>query len=225
MQPAVIALLVTLLPAIAANLAYLMSATAGYVPWCLPYIDGCTTISQAARHGNALFIFRAIMMFYAILLIWYWWIVKLWLNSLDRQATRIALIISWLGIIAALFLVIYVDYLGSSGTVYRLMRRYGVIIYFSLTPLAHMLMINHLRKLKITKPDTPITLNILTYQTLIVILILIMGITHVVMSYTGLRSYESENIIEWNYSLLLTLFFASSIYMWKDLNLKLMLNK
>ena len=221
MQPRTIALLVTLLPLVSANVAYLMSASAAYVPWCIPYIDGCTTISRAARYGDALFVFRGLMMFYAVLLICYWWIVKLWLNKLDGQPTKIAMTICWLGIIGALFLIIYIDFLGSTGSIYRFMRRYGVILYFSLTPLAHMLMINHIKKLKIKNPEIPVTTRILYYQTTIITLILILGISSVVMSYAGIKTYESENIIEWNYSLLLTLFFASSFFMWKNLRLKL----
>ena len=221
MQPRTIALLVTLLPLFSANTAYLISASANHVPWCIPYIDGCTTISRAARHGDALFLFRGLMMFYAILLICYWWLVKLWLNKLDNHTTRIALTICWLGIIGALFLIIYINFLGSTGSIYRFMRRYGVIFYFSLTPLAHMLMINHIKKLKIKKPEIAVTTRILYYQTSVVTLILILGLISVVMSYAGVKTYESENIIEWNYSLLLSLFFASSFYMWKDLRLKL----
>ena len=221
MQARTLALLITLLPLVSANIAYLISASAGYVPWCIPYTEGCTTISRAARHGYALFLFRALMMLYAVLLIYYWWIVKHWLDILDNRSTVISRVIYWLGIIGALFLILYIDFLGSSGPVYQFMRRYGVIFYFSFTPLAHMLMINHLTKLKIKNTDVPVTTRIIHYQTAIVSLILILGISSVVMSYAGIKTYESENIIEWNYSLLLTLFFASSFFMWKDLRLKL----
>lgn len=93
MQPRTIALLVSLLPIIAANLAYLISAFDGHVPWCIPYIDGCTTISRAARHGDAIYVFRALMMFYAVLLIWYWWVVKAWLTRLDNPSTHITSLI------------------------------------------------------------------------------------------------------------------------------------
>lgn len=225
MQPRTIALLVSLLPIIAANLAYLISAFDGHVPWCIPYIDGCTTISRAARHGDAIYVFRALMMFYAVLLIWYWWVVKAWLTRLDNPSTHITSLIFFLGVFAALCLIIYIDYLGSSGAVYRFMRRHGVILYFSLTPLAHLLMMHQIIKLKIENTDIPVTNNILRYQTTVISLIVIMGITDVIMSYTGTKTYESQNIVEWNYALLMTLFFASSIFMWKGVKLKLILSK
>ncbi|MCW8910196.1 MAG: hypothetical protein OQK76_06190, partial [Gammaproteobacteria bacterium] len=78
-------------------------------------------------------------------------------------------------------------------------------------------------KLKIKNHKIPITRRIIRYQTTIVSMILILGLTSVVMSYTEINTYESENIIEWNYSLLLSLLFASSFYMWIDLKLKLII--
>ncbi|MCW9005969.1 MAG: hypothetical protein OQK70_11965 [Gammaproteobacteria bacterium] len=223
MQPRIIAAFITLIPLISANTAYLISASANHVPWCIPYIEGCTSISRAARHGDALFLFRGLMMFYAVLLIYYWWLVKLWINKLDKQPVKISRIIFWLGTCGAIFLIVYIDFLGSTGSIYRFMRRYGVIFYFSLTPLAHLLMINHVNKLKIKNHKIPITRRIIRYQTTIVSMILILGLTSVVMSYTEINTYESENIIEWNYSLLLSLLFASSFYMWRDLKLKLII--
>ncbi|MDH5765526.1 MAG: hypothetical protein OEZ38_05865 [Gammaproteobacteria bacterium] len=221
MQPRTLALLVCLLPPVAANLAYIISASAGHVPWCIPYIDGCTSISRAARHGHALFVFRALMMFYAVLLLWYWWTVKHWLIQLDHNTINAARLIYWLGVIGALFLVIYIDYLGSSGDVYRFLRRYGVIMYFSLTPLAHLLMLKQLKRLSLTRTEVVTGKKVQTYQLLIITLIVLLGIVHVIINYAGLKSDQTQNIIEWNYALLMTLFFASSYFMWKNLKLRL----
>lgn len=86
-------------------------------------------------------------------------------------------------------------------------------------------MMHQIIKLKIENTDIPVTNNILRYQTTVISLIVIMGITDVIMSYTGTKTYESQNIVEWNYALLMTLFFASSIFMWKGVKLKLILSK
>jgi len=221
MQPRTLALFTVILPLITVNAAYLISAFAGKVPWCIPYLEGCTSISRAARMSDSIFLFRALMIFYAVLLIFYWRLVQLWLNDLDQQFTLTALIIALLGISGAGFLILYVDYLGTSGVMYRFMRRYGVIFYFSLTPLAHMIMLNHLFKLKKIHLDLPVSLSVLRYQLSIVGLILLLGIISVIMRYTGVKTFESESIIEWNYALLLALLFAGSIVMWKDLRLRL----
>ena len=224
MQPRSIVILIIVLPLFTVNAAYLISAFSGKVAWCIPYISGCTSISQAARLSDAIFLFRAGMIVYAVLLIFYWRLKQQWLNMIDQRFTFIALIIFLLGASGAAFLILYVDYLGTTGVMYRFMRRFGVIFYFSFTPLAHTLMLNHLYKLKKLNPDFPISLGVLRYQLSIVSLMIILGLVSVIMRHTGTKTFESESLIEWNYALLLTLIFAGSFYMWKDLKLQLTMN-
>ena len=221
MQPRTLVILIVVLPLITVNASYLISAFSGKVAWCIPYLEGCASISQAARKSDAIFLFRALMMVYAVLLMFYWRLMQLWLNQLDERFTLTALIIFLLGISGAAFLILYVDYLGTTGIMYRFMRRFGVIFYFSFTPLAHMIMLNHLYKLKKLQVDFPVTLGVLRYQLSIVSLILSLGIISVIMRHTGTKTFESESMIEWNYALLLALLFAGSITMWKDLKLQL----
>ncbi len=227
MQPRTVAIIITLLPLIAINVVYAMSANAELVPTCVPYLEGCTSISRAARRGNAIFLFRATMMVYAVFLIWYWCLAQRWLNLLastsneHKMGASSARIMCWLGVLGALFLILYVDFLGTSGHVYRFMRRYGVIFHFTFTPLAQLIMVNQLYKLKARSPNLAISSGALRYQLGIVILILLIGLISLTLSYIQGSDYERENIIEWNYSLLLGMFFAGAIFMWRDLELHL----
>ena len=216
MQPRVLALFVALLPLIAFNGVYLHSAVTGFVPWCMPYIDGCTTISRAARSGDALFWFRAVMMVHAVLLIWFWVYVQQWLALLFGCTTKMARVICWLGIIGALFLIVYVDFLGTMGEVNRFMRRFGIIIFFTFTPLAQLLLLNQHFKYRATLNTISINPKVLGFQLVILLLILCIGIISIAFDVLQLKSYESQNIVEWNYSLLLTLYFAGMIFLWKD---------
>ena len=129
MQPRTLAILITLLPFLITNLVYLVSAYEGYIPWCIPNIDGCVSISKAARNGSALFIFRATMIVYGVLLIWFWFYVRQWLRTLYNRSTTLENVILWLGIAGSLSLIIYVDF-------YRYLRRdqsfYAPIWYFDL---------------------------------------------------------------------------------------------
>ncbi len=93
MQPRTLVLIITILPLLATNGVYLLSAYQGFIPWCIPYIDGCTTISQAARSGNSIFIYRASMITYGVLLIVFWIYAQQWLNLLYGHTTKIARII------------------------------------------------------------------------------------------------------------------------------------
>ena len=221
MQPKTLAIILSTLPLLAANGAYLLSAYEGIVPWCMPYIDGCTSISRSARSGNALFLFRATMIAYSVLLIWFWVYSKHWLKLLYGYTTKEAHIILWLGVAGAISLIIYVDYLGTTGEVYRFMRRYGVMIYFTFTPLAQLLLLSQHFKIMSITPDVSIRPKALYYQLIILLLMLLIAIISNILGATQTKTDASENIVEWNYSLLLTLYFIGMIFIWKGFNYSL----
>lgn len=221
MQPRTLALFITVLPLIASNAVYLLSYHEGFVAWCFPYIDGCTTISQAARSGNSIFIYRASMIAYALLLIWFWLYTQQWLQLLYGHTTKVARIILWLGIAGALFLIIYIDYLGTTGEVNRFMRRYGIMIFFTFTPLAQILLLAQHYTILSTMPERAKKLSaikpwVLRYQLVILLLMMLLAIISTLLDVTQAKTYESENIVEWNFSLLLNIYFIGMIFLWKD---------
>ncbi len=219
MQPRTLAILVILLPLLASNGAYLLSAYEGFVPWCMPYIDGCTTISQAGRSGNTIFFYRAVVFPYSVLLMWFWLYSNSWLELLHGHTTNIARIILWLGLAGSISLLIYIDFLGTTGEINRFMRSTGAMFYFTLTPLAQSLLLyqhyNILRK----KPEVSIKPKVLRYQLIILLLMLIIGAISIFLVVTDDITYEIENIVEWNFSLLLNLYFLGMILIWKDYRL------
>ena len=216
MQPRTLAILVVILPLLASNGAYLLSAYAGSIPWCMPYIDGCTTISQAGRSGNTIFFYRVLVFAYGVFLICFWLYSKSWFELLHGYTTKIARSIFWLGLVGSIALLIYIDFLGTTGEFNGLMRRMGAMLYFTLTPLAQALMLyqhyNILRK----KPDVCIKPAVLQYQLIILLLMLLIGVISIGLVVTDNITYEIENIVEWNFSLLLNLYFAGMFFIWKD---------
>ena len=216
MQPRTLALLVIILPLLASNGAYLLSAYEGFVPWCMPYIDGCTTISQAGRSGYTIFLYRALVMTYSVLLILFWLYSKSWLDLLHGHTTKIARIIFWLGLAGSIALLIYIDFLGTTGEINRFMRRIGAMLYFTLTPLAQLLLLNQHYKILRKKPEVSIKPKALQYQLIILLLMLIIGAISILLVVTDNITYEIENIVEWNFSLLLNLYFLGMILIWKD---------
>ena len=216
MQPRTLAFLITLLPLLISNTVFILSAYEGFIPWCIPYLDGCTTISQAARSGDSIFIFRATMIAYAVLLIWFWIYVYQWLNQLYGRVTKLSRVILWLGVIGAVFLIVYIDFLGTTGEVNRFMRRYGILIYFICTPLAQILLLRQHYYILPSLPEGTIKPAVLNYQFIIVLLILLIGAVSGILDVTHNKTYESENIVEWNFSLIMHLYFLGMIFIWKD---------
>lgn len=216
MQPRTFAILITLLPFIITNLVYLVSAYEGYIPWCIPNIDGCVSISKAARNGSSLFIFRATMIAYGVLLIWFWIYVRQWLRMLNKRSTVMESVILWLGITGSLTLILYVDFLGTTGEINRFMRQFGILFYFICIPLAQILLLReHYRILPSLSKGT-MKMKYLHFQFLIILLMLFIGIISGTMEMMHLKTDESENIAEWNLALLMQLYFLGMIYLWKD---------
>ena len=216
MQPRTLALIITILPLIISNVVYLLSAYEGFIPWCIPYIDGCTTISKAARSDNSIFIFRATMIAYGVLLIWFWIYVRQWLDQLYGYTSNIARIILWLGVVGAIFFIVYIDFLGTTGEVNRFMRRYGILIYFICTPIAQILLLRQHYNILPSLQENVIKSRVLQYQFIVVVLMLTIGIVSGVLDAMHIKTYESENIVEWNLALLMQLYFLGIFFIWKE---------
>lgn len=134
-----LALAAALLPMITIHLTYLVSALEGFVDWCLPYLQSCTSISRTGRHGTAYFIFKGVMLPAAVAGLLFWWLNPRWLRHLGADSERLGWL-TLLGVVACLALVLYTLALGHAGDGFRLLRRTGVVLYFSLTFLAQLLL-------------------------------------------------------------------------------------
>ena len=216
MQPRTLAWIITILPFLITNIVFIVSAYEGYIPWCIPNLDGCVSISKAARNGSALFIFRAVMIAYGVLLIWFWIYVRQWLDHLYGYRTAVATSILWLGVIGALSLIVYVDFLGTSGEFNRFMRRFGILIYFICIPLAQILLLRQHYRILPSLPKGRLPRKLLQYQLYIILLMLFVGALSGAMEVMYIKTDESENIAEWNLALLMQLYFLLMVFLWKD---------
>jgi hypothetical protein len=134
-----------LLAAAAMHGAWIISRAAGYVPDCIPHLEGCHSVSEAARHGAANALFRALMIPNAFVQAWTWVIAARWIaaRSAEPRASR-GLVP--LGIIGAVALVVYATALGTEGEVYTWLRRYGIKFYFAGTFCAMLVFVRQLRR-------------------------------------------------------------------------------
>jgi hypothetical protein len=124
-----------LLPLLGTAVAFQLSVYLALIPSCNPFFDGCVSISRAARHDLPNHIFRALLLPAAALQALTWLLVARWLADRDAPA-RLLQFLPMIGLLAAVFLVLYGSFLGTEGVAYRWMRRYGVIFYFGCTCIA-----------------------------------------------------------------------------------------
>jgi len=214
MQPTHTAWLVFLIPLVAVHASWVWSSLVGAIDWCLPYWSGCVSISRAARSSDALFLFRATMLVNASLLAIYWLQAGSFLSLRLNQPLHIR----WMqatGIAGAAFLALYVDFLGTTGPVYQLLRQYGVTLYFALTLLAQLLML----RLLLSVVDEHRALRWINAKTRLCWWMLALGLA----SIAGNALLDDpakdrwENIIEWHFALAMNCYFLFSALLWQRL--------
>lgn len=125
-----------LLPAVGTAVAFQLAVAQGQFASCNPLLEGCVSVSRAARHDLPNILFRALLLPGATLQAIVWLLTPLWLQRLGATRDRLLKLLPWIGVTAAIFLVLYGTFLGTEGPGYRWMRRYGVVVYFGFTCIA-----------------------------------------------------------------------------------------
>lgn len=195
-------------PIIAVSVAYLVSASQGWVEWCVPFWDGCTSISRAGRTGLANLLFKGLMLPHAAQLMMFWGLTWLWLRVLRPEAAKRNAAVLALGVIAALFLVLYATFLGADGATYQWLRRYGINVYFSFSVLAQMLVI------ALLAPVPRLSARLRRIMLGFAASLLVLGLASLPLQYLAEDVNRAMNALEWTYALLMTLFYALIATAW-----------
>ncbi|MDQ3495119.1 MAG: hypothetical protein M3485_06255 [Pseudomonadota bacterium] len=206
--PLAIALTLT----VAVHLAWVLSLHAGHVPPCIPYLEGCTSISRAARHGLGNHLFRLLVLPCALLVGMHWWLAARWLRGEVARGAGEARVILLLGVMAAIALALYATFLGSEGTAYRFLRRYGVVVFFGTSYLAQLLFLRSARGQGRLGP------RMARVMTAICIAMLALGVTNVVADATmadAVRQDRLENVLEWHLGVLLVAWYLAHAWVWR----------
>lgn len=208
-----LALATGLLPIVAVHLTYIVSAAEGHVPWCFPYVDSCASISATGRHGIAFFLFKGTMIPAAMLLMAYWHVSGKWLLLLGDSRAQANLVVT-IGVIAAVFLIVYTVALGAAGDALRLQRRIGIIVYFAFTYLSQLLLVWRIGKVAPTEPTRRWLLGLCVAA-------LFIGLSTLVLD-AAIDNYEDyEDAFEWVLALLIHLYFLVTWRSWSHAGLAL----
>ncbi len=209
------ALILWLAPWIGTTLAYVFAVQAGEISACIPHFEGCTSVSKVGRQPPGFFIFKATMLPVAGLTIVYWKLCHDWLAALGDSAIRLRSTMLWLGLISSLALILYTTFLGSDGDGYRLMRRFGTVIYFGFTYLAQVLLAARIRSLSLYYPDLQ---DIARLKLAMCALILVGGLLLAATANLFEDDDAIQNIAEWNVTTMMTFYPFLTWLLWRRSN-------
>ncbi len=206
-------LVAALIPFLGVHFSYAVSVINDHVPLCVPYWDSCTSISRTGRTLPEKVLFKLFMMPSAMLGLAFWWCLGAFLHNRFNGGR----LYFFLGLVANVFLMIYVAALGEVGDSYRTMRRVGVILFFSLTLFMQLWFIRDFRRCIL--PGYPALRGVYRFQYTLILLAFVIGIGSVVLAYVYPGYDQIEDAIEWQLAILINLHFLSHARLWHKLEL------
>jgi hypothetical protein len=219
-------LLIGLVPLVGVHVAYLIAVDYGYLPPCIPYLDGCTSISGTGRYPPASFLFKAIEMAIAAALPVFWYFSVKWLRALAPQWHGHAVwSIFVTGLVGAVALIVYVTFLGTKEPFYEFMRRFGIYFYFLGTVLAQLFLAVSLRGICGTLGD-----RVLRRMSAVMLVLCVMPFALGLLNLAQKAMLPSatadalENSIEWVASLLMQVYFVVVFFAWRRTGLTVSVN-
>ena len=215
-----------LLPAVATLAAWALSMHLGLVPACNPFIDGCISISRAARHDLPNHVFRTLVLPAALLQALTWWLAARWLRDLPGAAAMRGLAaLPLLGATAGLALVLYGSFLGTDGPIYRALRQYGTVVYFGFTCLCLLIAGGAVQRAVAAGALTLAPALRHAMVALSVGLVMLgLGNALVGAAADGELKHRVENLTEWWGALIFVLGFVALAAMWRRCRLQLTLH-
>ncbi len=216
-------LIAGLLPAVATITAFLISVRLGLIPSCNPFLEGCVSISRAARHDLPNHIFRALVLPGATLQALTWLLCAQWLRSIDPVGADAPRGLAVIGVLAGMFFVLYGAFLGSEGDVYQWLRRYGINFYFGFTYLC--MLLTSARVFRLSQGGwVRVPWHIDRALGVLCLLVLAFGLINLIAKYSMENEQfvdYLENILEWHASAIFTLFFAVLAWLWSSTRFRL----
>jgi len=192
------------LPVLGVGLAYWLGVQSGVLPACVPFIEGCTSISATGRTMPGSMPFRAVMLPHAAFLAILWWVCADWIRQIAPQS-RVSSAVVACGIAGAIALVLYVTFLGTQQPFYELMRRFGIYIYFLGTLGSQVL-------LTVAMPES----RLRTAMLWIVGTPWLLGIANLLQKEVLIQWDSIENSIEWIAALSMQVWFVLLYVAWRD---------
>jgi hypothetical protein len=208
-----------IIPSITIILCLITTIYLNVLDLCNPFVNGCYSISRVGRSYPVVLLFKPMMIITVILMIAYFFehyriFKKFLLNKIFLNIILLS------GFVSSFSLLVYIIFLGVEGSeLWRFMRRGGIFIYIISLIISQFLIILTYLKIK-NNYQVVISRKIIDINFYYILLLIICGI--IIISFIDIfsltTSWYVKNIIQWNYFLLMNLFFFNTYFIWKKLD-------
>ena len=194
-----------IIPILTVTASYLISTYLDLVPKCIPFIEGCTSISRTGRYEPVKYFFKFFMFIYVLFLFFYWNCLIIYI----RTENKISLYT--LSFLSLIFLILYLIFLGE-GKAYEFFRRIGIYIYILFIIFTQYFVSKRIIKNKKFLKNK-FNFKFVNLKNLISIFLIILGMLLLPILIIKIDEYPNiKNIISWNYFFLVQLYFLISYF-------------
>lgn len=208
-----------IIPSVTIFLCLGMATYLNILEICNPFISGCYSVSRVGRSYPAILIFKPMMVITIVLMIVYFFEhYRIFKKFLINKIYLNLILLS--GLISSFALFIYIIFLGIEGSeIWRFMRKGGIFIYIISLIISQFLIVLSYLKIK-NDYKVIISSKIININFYFIFLLIIFGIILILLIdiFSLTTPWYIKNIIQWNYFLLMNLFFLNTYFVWKKLD-------
>ena len=188
--------------------SYILSVKLSLVPSCIPFIDGCTSISRSGRYYPVNIFFKFFLFLSGFLILFYWYYNYIFF----KRKIKLIKFNFILGSLSVLFLFLYLFFLGDNSYYYKFFRKIGIFIYLLFSVISGLILsIIYYKQKKIFKTKL---VNIKLYLNFLLTISGIILFPFMIAKIENIS--EIRNIVSWNYFFLIQVNFLLSHLIWKN---------
>ena len=194
-----------IIPILTVTVSYLISIHLDLVPKCIPFFEGCTSISRTGRYEPVKYYFKFFMFVYVLFLFFYWNCLIGYFQNENK------ILLYALSFSSLIFLILYLTFLGE-GKAYEFFRRIGIYIYILFIIFTQYFISRRIIKNKDFLKDK-FDFKFVKLKNLLSLFLIIIGILLLPVLIIKIDEYPNiKNIISWNYFVLVQLYFLISYF-------------
>ena len=197
-----------IVPLITINITYLIAADLGHVRSCIPYLQGCASVSSTGRELPESLIFKAGFLPSALVLAIFWRYCARFLELSGQIGVRLHSL-RVLGVMAGLSLMMYALTLGLNDGYYPGLRRAGIVGFTLSTFLAEVLFWMFYAPLR-----TNVTKRIWMWLIVLSLALPLLDILSEIAKWAGAPRKPTNNTIAWNAFVITSIYYAVVARLW-----------